>query len=107
MGKYNNKKIAVDGIIFDSKKEAARYSELKILLKAGLIFDLELQPVYEIQPSYKRQGKTVRAIKYLADFRYKENGKMVVEDVKGFKTDMYKLKKKLVEYKFDVIIKEL
>ena len=107
MGKYNNKKIAVDGIIFDSKKEAARYSELKILLKAGLIFDLELQPVYEIQPSYKRQGKTVRAIKYLADFRYQENGKTVVEDVKGFKTDMYKLKKKLVEYKFDVIIKEL
>jgi hypothetical protein len=107
MSKYRNKKVVIDGIKFDSAKEGVRYTELKILLKAGLITDLELQPVFEIQPSYKRLGKTIRAIKYLADFRYIENGKTVVEDVKGFKTDIYKLKKKLVEYKYDVIINEI
>jgi hypothetical protein len=107
MNKYNNKKVVIDGITFDSKKEANRYGELCILLKANIIQSLELQPVFEIQPKYKREGKTIRSIKYIADFRYTENGKTIVEDVKGFKTDIYKLKKKLVEYKFGVVIWEV
>lgn len=100
--KYRNKKVVVDGIEFDSKKEANRYKELKLLEKAGEIKDLELQKVFELIPSFKKNGKTYRKTTYKADFSYfdTKEGKYIVEDVKGFKTDIYKLKKKLFEYKF-------
>ena len=100
--KFKNKKVVVDGIEFDSKKEANRYRELKTLENTGVIENLELQKVYELQPSFKKNSKTYRKITYKADFSYfdKEKGKYIVEDVKGFKTDVYKLKKKLFEYKF-------
>lgn len=100
MSKYKSKKVVVDGIKFDSKREAKRYMELKILKKARLIKQLELQKTFELQPSFKKNGKTYRKITYKADFYYYDNQlkKYVVEDTKGFKTETYKIKKKMFEY---------
>ena len=100
--KYSNKKVILDDIKFDSKREGNRYMELKILEKAGLIKEFELQKTFELQPSFKKNGKTYRKITYKADFYYFDNhlGRYVVEDVKGFKTDVYSLKKKMFEYKY-------
>lgn len=100
--KYKNQKTKIDEIIFDSKLEAKRYNELKLLLKSGLIEDLKLQPQFELQPSFKKNGKTIRAITYKGDFSYidKQTGSLVIEDTKGMKTKDYILKKKLFEYKF-------
>ena len=101
--KYKNKKVMVDGIKFDSMKEARRYSELKLLERAGKIKDLELQPKFELIPTIRREGqKTERKTVYIADFMYKEigNDKLVVEDTKGYRTDVYLLKKKLFLYKY-------
>ena len=110
MSKYHSKKIMIDGITFDSKREAKRYCELKLLERAGKIKDLSLQHKFELQPSFKKKGKTIRAITYIADFVYFDFDRMqnVVEDVKGFKTKEYLLKKKLFEYKFpDLTIIEI
>lgn len=100
MSKYHSKKVILDNIKFDSKKEKNRYEELKILEQVGLIKDIELQKVFELQPSFKKNGKTYRKITYKADFYYYDNhlNRYVVEDVKGFKTEVYKIKKKLFEY---------
>tara|TARA_R100001377_G_scaffold66585_2_gene41854 strand:+ start:3898 stop:4215 length:318 start_codon:yes stop_codon:yes gene_type:complete len=89
--KYGNIKTVVDNIKFDSKAEARRYLELKLLEKAGKISNLELQPRYDI----KIGGKYIAH--YKADFRYFTAKETVVEDVKGVKTPIYRLKKKLVE----------
>ena len=110
MNKYRNKKITIDGITFDSIKEGGRYRVLKLLVKAKEIKNLELQKKFELQPSYTNaNGKHIRAINYLADFYYYDNklGCYVVEDVKGFRTKEYLLKKKMFEYKYNAIIKEL
>lgn len=95
--KYGNKKVVIDGILFDSKKEAKRYQELKLMEKAGLIINLALQPKFTLQESFKYKNKTYRKIDYIADFSYVrvEDDILVVEDVKGFKTDVYKLKEKM------------
>lgn len=99
--KYKNKKTVVDGISFDSIKEASRYKELKLLESKGLIFDLELQPRYILQESFKHKGKTIRKIEYIADFRYlNPNRGTIVEDTKGFFTDVFKLKEKLFLYRY-------
>lgn len=103
MNKYFNKKVVVDGIKFDSKKEAKRYTELKLLKRAGLIKDLELQPLFVLQPKYtNKKGEHIRAITYKADFMYFDIKKeqYIIEDTKGFRTDTYKLKKKLFEYEY-------
>lgn len=101
MSKYKNKKTIVDNIKFDSKAEANRYIELKLLEKAGKISDLELQPKFELQEKYiNNKGEKVRAITYKSDFSYIENGKLVVEDVKGVETKEFKIKKKLFENKY-------
>lgn len=111
MNKYFNKKIIVDGIKFDSKKEANRFKELKLLKQSGVIKDLELQKVFELQPKYKNnKGEHIRAITYKADFFYYDNKKekYIVEDTKGFRTEVYKLKKKLFEYTYpDLTIEEI
>ena len=104
--KYHNKKVIVDNIKFDSKKEARRYNELKLLEKAGIIKNLQRQVKYELQPSFKYNGKTIRAINYIADFVYEKDGELIVEDVKGIKTDIYKLKKKMLLYIFNIEIQE-
>ena len=93
--KYGNIKTIIDGIKFDSKAEASRYTELKLLEKAGEITNLKLQPKFILQHSFKHKNKTVRAITYMADFQYSENGKEIVEDVKGVETAVFKIKKKM------------
>lgn len=100
--KYRNKKTSVDGIRFDSKREANRYMELKLLERAGAIKDLRRQVSY-VLINKSRYG---RAIKYVADFVYYEDGKLVVEDVKGVRTPVYKLKKRLMAEVYGIEIKE-
>ena len=100
MSKYRSKKTIIDNIKFASKKEAGRYIELKLLLKLGKIKKLKLQPKFELQPKFKKDGKAYRAINYIADFMYLQNDKIIIEDTKGFKTQVYLLKKKLFEYKY-------
>lgn len=97
MNKYRNKKVQVDMYVFDSIQESRRYKELKLLLKAGKISDLQLQPRFLLQDSFKKNGKTFRKIEYIADFQYIENGKTIVEDVKGMQTEVFKLKHKIFE----------
>lgn len=104
--KYGNHKIEINGIGFDSKAEGRRYLVLKELEKLGAIIDLELQPEFELQPAYTgRDGKRVRPITYIGDFRYIETqtGTIVVEDVKGHQTKEYRLKKKMFGYKYGYI----
>ena len=98
--KYRNKKTQVDMYVFDSAKEAQRYRELKLLERAGEISNLELQPRFLLQESFKKNGKTYRKIDYVADFKYIEKGKTKVEDVKGLQTDVFKIKHKLFEEKY-------
>lgn len=98
--KYSSAKTDVDGISFDSKKEAEFYAELKLREKAGEITHLRLQPRYLLQEAFKHEGKQYREMEYIADFEYIENGETVVVDVKGFKTAVYMIKKKLFLYKY-------
>ena len=105
--KYGNRKTtSSDGNMFDSVKEAKRYEELRLLQRGGKIKNLQLQPRFVLQDKFKRDGKTYRKIEYVADFMYeKDDGTVVVEDVKGMKTDVYKLKKKLflAKYPFEFV----
>lgn len=95
--KYNAKKIKIDGHTFDSKREAQRYCELKLFLKAGEIRNLVLQPRFLLQDEFfDKNGVKHKKIEYVADFLYIDNdGKAIVEDVKGVLTDVYKIKKKM------------
>lgn len=122
--KYNAKKVSVDGIEFDSKKEARRYQELLLLQKSGEIYLLERQKVYELLPAQREpdtvgkrggviKGKLLeRAVEYVADFVYTDkNGKTVVEDVKGFREGgayaVFVLKRKLMLYRYGIKIIEV
>lgn len=98
MNKYHNTKVTIDGHMFDSKKEANRYKELKLLSDLRVITDLKLQVPFELIPSQRRaDGKIERGVTYYADFTYTDSdGKFVVEDVKGMRTAEYKIKRKLV-----------
>lgn len=108
MTKYHNKRVVVDGIPFDSKKEAQRYRELSLLLRAGAISDLERQKEYVLIPAQCAGGKTVeRAVKYKADFVYRENGREVVEDTKGVRTRDYIIKRKLMLWVYGIRIREI
>lgn len=105
--KYNAKKTTLDKIKFDSKAEADRYAELKIMEKAGEIFGLRLQPEYLLQEAFEHRGEKHQAIKYKADFQYIQKGQNIVEDVKGHKTPEYKIKKKLFIKKYpNLVFKE-
>ena len=101
--KYGAKKVtASDGSVFDSKREFHRWCELRLLERAGKITGLQRQVSYELIP--KQDGE--RACSYIADFTYYENGNLVVEDCKGHRTDVYKLKKKLMLWVHGIRIKE-
>lgn len=100
MSKYNNKKIQVDMYVFDSVLEAKRYQQLKLLERAKVIKNLQLQVPFILQESFRKNNKTYRKIEYIADFVYEENGKTIVEDTKGMKTDVFKIKQKLFEHKY-------
>lgn len=126
--KYKNKKVVVDGIIFDSKKEALRFKELKMLEKAGIISNLQRQVKYTLIPAqYKRtslfyvkgknkgkpkKGKLIeRECAYYADFVYSQNGNTIVEDVKGYRNgqayNLFVIKRKLMLYVHGIAVKEL
>jgi hypothetical protein len=120
MSKYRNKKITIDGITFDSKKEANRWYELCLLERAGQIQHLERQKAFELIPTQReilpeldsngkhKVGRVIeRPCKYIADFVYYENGKMVVEDTKGIKTSDYIMKRKLMLYHLGIRIREI
>lgn len=110
MQKYRARKTEVDGIIFDSKLEAKRYYELKLLQKSGEISDLQRQVKYELLPSQRRNTKVVeRPVTYVADFVYTLNssGETIVEDTKGVKTKDYIIKRKLMLYVHNIRIKEV
>jgi len=99
--KYGAKPTVVDSIRFHSKRESERYSELKLLQRAGEIYDLTIQPKFPIVVN----GKKICV--YIADFSYIEDRRVIVEDVKGAKTALYSIKKKLVEALYDFVITEV
>lgn len=120
--KYGNRKITVDGITFDSRREASRYQELCMLQRAGKITDLELQKRFELIPAqyeaFARYGKRGQRLKdgqrcveksvvYVADFCYKQDGKTVVEDTKGVRTTDYVIKRKLMRWVHGIKIMEV
>lgn len=124
--KYHNKKIIVDGLCFDSKKEAKRYSELKLLEQAGVISDLKMQVKYILIPEQREDSKEVykkgpnkgklkkgnlleRECSYLADFTYidGESQQLVVEDTKGMRTHDYIIKRKLMLKVYGIRIQEI
>lgn len=98
--KYGAKRTQVGEHWFASKAEAGRYRELCILMQAGLITNLDLQPVFILQEPFMREGKQIRSIKYIADFQYIQDGKEVVEDVKGIQTEAFRLKRRLFLQRF-------
>lgn len=110
--KYGNKKLEIDGHVFDSQREAGIYITYKAMKTNGVITELELQPKFLLQPSFKHNGKTVRAIYYVADFRLKyPDGHEEVVDVKSKATEknaVYRLKRKMFLYKYpDVVFREV
>lgn len=102
MSKYHAKKTKVGDKTFDSKKEANRYAELVLMERAKAIADLKTQVKFPLiaKSAYGRE------IVYIADFVYYEDGKLIVEDAKGFRTDVYRLKKRLLAEKYNIVIRE-
>lgn len=106
--KYGNHPVVADGVRFDSEKEYARWCELKLLQKAGVISELQRQVKFELQPSFYFNGKKIQAINYIADHTYyDQDGNYIVEDVKGVKTREYINKKKQMMYIHNIEIKEV
>ena len=106
--KWHSKKTKVNGIKFDSMKEANRYSELVLLQRAHKISDLRTQVKFELIPTQRdANGNLIEnECYYKADFVYTQNGQTVVEDVKGKPTDVYIIKRKLMLYRYGIRIKE-
>ena len=109
MNKYHNRKIVREGETYDSVKEYRRAKELELLEKGGVIKDLKRQVRFEIIPSQRGEdGKVVeRAVTYVADFVYFDDGKLVVEDTKGYRTKDYIIKRKLMRYLLGINIREV
>lgn len=108
--KYHSRKVTRDGMTFDSVKEYRRYCELRLLERAGKIANLQRQVKFELLPAQrdKRTGKLLeRAVSYVADFTYYDEEFYIVEDVKGYKTPEYKLKKKMMLYFHGIKIQEV
>jgi hypothetical protein len=105
--KYKNQKVVVNEIKFDSKKEAKRYQELLLMKKAGIITDLKRQVPFTLVPVFSLNKNRYRPLIYIADFVYKENGKEIVEDTKGYRTEVYRIKKKLMAYIYQIEIREV
>lgn len=99
MSKYKNKKVIVDGIEFDSKHESEYYELLKRFKEEGKIKDFELQKKYELQPSFKKYGKSYRAITYTVDFViYHLNEDIECVDVKGMETQQGVMRRKMFDF---------
>ena len=107
MSKYHSTPTEVNGIRFDSKREANRWFELRMLERAGKIEKLKRQVKYLLIPSQYRDGKCIeREASYIADFVYIKDGHLVVEDCKGFRTPEYKIKRKLMLQLYDIRLVE-
>ena len=113
MNKYHNKKVVVDGLIFDSRKEGERWKELKLMESSGEIEQLERQVKFDLLPKQiGSDGRVIeRKVQYVADFIYIRDGEVVVEDVKGYRGggayEVFKLKKKMMLYFFGIRVKEI
>lgn len=121
MNKYHNRKVTVDGIRFDSVREASRWKELKLLERAGLVYDIQRQVKFKLIPSQRdwtdevtasgkpKKGKLLEhECSYIADFVYKDQyGLQVVEDTKGVKTKDYIIKRKLMLWLHGIRVKEV
>ena len=111
--KYNSKKVTVEGIEFDSKKEAARFIKLRTMERDGLIKDLACQVKFELIPSQRINGKVKeRACTYIADFVYEDvDGNKHVEDVKGYRGgvaySVFTIKRKLMLYVHGIVVDEI
>ena len=117
--KYHSEKVTVDGETFDSRKEARRWQELRLLQKAGQISELRRQVKFVLIPTQRAvdtrgpkggviKGKVLeREVAYIADFVYTEDGKTVVEDTKGMKTKDYIIKRKLMRFVYGIGIREV
>lgn len=107
--KYHNKKVIFNDLKFDSQAELKRYKELLLLEKAGEIRDIKTQINFNLIPvQLKNDGKIERGINYKADFVYfDKDDKKIVEDVKGFKTKDYIIKRKLMLWRHEITIKEV
>lgn len=119
--KYNARKVKVDGIVFASQKEADRWRELKLLERAGKITELQRQVPFLLIPTQRefcneidekkrrfKKGKVLeRKCSYYADFVYMQNGKQIVEDAKGKRTDEYVIKRKLMLFLQGIRIREV
>ena len=121
--KYKSKSIIIDGIVFQSKKEGRRWTELRMLERAGEITNLQRQVPYLLIPEQRAPSTEVykkgsragqpkpgpvleRKVVYVADFVYQENGETVVEDAKGMRTKEYVIKRKMMLYRYGIRIKE-
>ncbi len=107
MGKYKNKKVVYKDMKFDSKKEYLRYLVLEDMQRKGEINGLQTQVPFVLVPPFQLNGKKYKGIRYIADFVYKKDGKVIVEDTKGYCTDVYKIKRKLMAYIHKIEIKEV
>lgn len=106
--KYGNRKVTVNGIVFDSAKEADRYLELLALYRAGEIADLRLQPEFTLIEGFVTpEGERVRPERYKADFSYTRDGERIVEDVKGHRTKEYLIKRKQMLDRYGVSVREV
>ena len=109
MSKYRNVKTAIDGKVFDSKREGMRYAELKLLQSAGKIAYLQCQKPFVLLEGVKLHGDKRKGspTKYIADFAYadRETGEMVIEDVKGFDTDVSRLKRRMLKVLFGIDVR--
>lgn len=117
--KYKNKKVVIDGLVFDSKREAKRYGELLLLEKVGAITNLQRQVKYVLIPAQREpdtvgarggihKGKLIeKECSYYADFVYEQDGETVVEDAKGMRTEKYLIKRKLMLYIHGIRIREI
>lgn len=108
--KYHNERAERNGIKFDSRKQARRYDALMVMLQAGIISDLRLEPQFTLQESYVTEtGERIRAVRYTADFSYRFGNKLVVEDVKSAatRTKEYLRNRKFMRSKFGIDIQEI
>ena len=101
MAKYKNKKVEFDGYVFDSKLECDYYKALKYGNYSFFYKQIDLQPVYVLQEAFKKNGRTIKAITYKADFfLIRNDGTQVVIDIKGMSTETAKIKRKMFLYKY-------
>lgn len=106
--KYGNRKTTVDGVTYDSAKEARRGAELRLMERAGVIRNLAAQVKFTLIPAQRIDGKLIeRPVTYVADFVYTEDGQTVVEDVKGVKTKDYIIKRKLMLWRYGIRVREV